>query len=71
MYLEIWQVALLLFYFFWAGMSAEYYHNYTCNLWLSLLFSLVWPLMAFREKPKHMPKYYRDGHYKFDTKDDQ
>lgn len=66
MELELWQIFLIAAYFWYAGVNAEFNHNYTCNLPLSILLSLVWPLMFFVPRPKSMPKYYREGHYKKD-----
>ena len=63
---DLWEVGIIAAYFFWAGINAEFNHNYTCNLKLSILFGLIWPVMVFRSNPKSMPKYYRDGHYKND-----
>lgn len=66
MYFEWWEIIAIAGYFFWAGINAEFNHNYTCNLKLSIFFGLIWPVMVLREKPKSMPRYYRDGHYKKD-----
>ena len=61
-----WNYVLVAVYFFIAGMHAEFNHNYTCNMKLSIIAALIWPLFLFLKKPKGMPKYYRDGHYKKD-----
>ena len=63
---EWWEIIAIAGYFFWAGINAEFNHNYTCNLKLSIIFGLIWPVMVLRGKPKSMPRYYRDGHYKKD-----
>lgn len=63
---EWWEIMAIAGYFFWAGINAEFNHNYTCNLKLSIFFGLIWPVMVLRGKPKSMPRYYRDGHYKKD-----
>ena len=66
MVIEGWDILSLCFYVWIAGIHAEYMHNHTCNAPLSVLMSLVWPILLLvnTKAETEIPKYYRDKHNK-------
>lgn len=64
MLFDWYEVLFIAFYFWVAGLNAEFMHNHTCNMFMSISMSLIWPLidlLGLRPKDLHkVPKYYRD-----------
>lgn len=61
MIFDIYELIGIALYFWIAGIHAEFMHNHTCNLPMSIVASLFWPVTGIF-KPKNLketPKYYR------------